>query len=78
MDLNKLHEWLNDERVEVFWQEKGSIEDHAKFIKAREEDEHTLAVIGSYVSINVEGEPLEPVQATYAEVRPPLPPSLPS
>jgi hypothetical protein len=47
--LDLMHGWLNDPRVDAFWQDAGSLEDHKKFIQGRLEDKHTLAVVGSYV-----------------------------
>jgi hypothetical protein len=48
--LTLLHRWLNDPRVDAFWQDAGSLEDHERFVKGRVEDRHTLAVVGSYVN----------------------------
>lgn len=39
-DLPTIHGWLNDERVDVFWQEKGTIEAHQKFLEERFNDPH--------------------------------------
>ncbi|SCZ99549.1 BZ3500_MvSof-1268-A1-R1_Chr3-1g06088 [Microbotryum saponariae] len=73
-DLDTLHvnfeAWLNDERVDVFWQEKGSFEQHRKFLADRTSDAHVLPVIGSYLPdttpeghVNTSKEP-----ATYSEI----------
>lgn len=35
-----MHGWLNDARVDVFWQEKGTLEQHEKFIQDRISDPH--------------------------------------
>ncbi|SCV74576.1 BQ2448_7605 [Microbotryum intermedium] len=69
-DLDTLHEWLNDERVDVFWQEKGTLEQHHKFLADRTVDAHVLPVIGSYLS---ETTPVEQAHvsnepATYSEI----------
>ncbi|KDE07161.1 hypothetical protein, variant 2 [Microbotryum lychnidis-dioicae p1A1 Lamole] len=69
-DLDTLHAWLNDERVDVFWQEKGNFEQHQKFLTDRTSDAHLLPVIGSYLpettpegQVNTSKEP-----ATYSEI----------
>ncbi|GAA5833640.1 hypothetical protein JCM11251_003191 [Rhodosporidiobolus azoricus] len=71
-DLPVLHEWLNDPRVDEFWQEKGSIEQHQKFIEKNTEDKHVIPVIGSYVELGDAGKGEEAVKkeekAVYAEV----------
>lgn len=67
--LDTLHEWLNDPRVDEFWEEKGSLEQHKKFIDERTADAHTISVIGSYIGANQDGEVngmLAP--ATYSEI----------
>lgn len=66
-DLPTLHGWLNDERVDQFWMEKGSLEQHRQFIEERTNDAHVLPVIGSYTSLVGDREaPEEP--AVYAEI----------
>lgn len=67
-DLSIMHTWLNDERVDVFWQEAGTLEVHEEFVRGRIEDKHTVAVIGSYVPISKEGDLKEAEPATYTEV----------
>ncbi|GAA6042400.1 hypothetical protein JCM8097_004498 [Rhodosporidiobolus ruineniae] len=71
-DLPTLHTWMNDPRVDQFWMEKGSLEDHQKFIEGRTADPHTLAVIGSYVELGDAGKGDEAIEkeepAVYAEV----------
>ncbi|KAK4051524.1 hypothetical protein OIV83_002664 [Microbotryomycetes sp. JL201] len=67
--LNVLHSWMNDARVDKFWEEKGTIEQHEKFIADRTADPHTLSVIGSYVTNS--GDKIstsEPQLATYSEI----------
>lgn len=49
-DLNTLHGWLNDDRVDRFWQEKGTWEAHESFLLERTADPHVIPVIGSYVT----------------------------
>lgn len=62
-----LHAWMNDPRVDKFWMEKGTLEQHQQFIEGRTKDEHVLPVIGSYSNLTEEGEtPDEP--AVYAEI----------
>ncbi|BGP20475.1 hypothetical protein JCM10213v2_008636 [Rhodosporidiobolus nylandii] len=66
-DLPTLHGWLNDPRVDQFWMEKGSMEQHQRFIEKNTEDPHVVPVIGSYVEL--EGEEVKKEeQAVYAEV----------
>ncbi|GAA6025316.1 hypothetical protein JCM10207_006242 [Rhodosporidiobolus poonsookiae] len=71
-DLPTVHSWLNDERVDVFWQEKGSLDAHKKFIEDRTNDPHVIPVIGSYVELADAGKGAEAMkeeeQAVYAEV----------
>ncbi|KAM0789845.1 hypothetical protein ACM66B_006692 [Microbotryomycetes sp. NB124-2] len=67
--LDTLHGWLNDARVDEFWEEKGTLEQHEKFIADRIADPHTLSVIGSYVPNS--GDKIstsEPQLATYSEI----------
>ncbi|BGP58390.1 hypothetical protein JCM8202v2_006059 [Rhodotorula sphaerocarpa] len=65
--LPTLHAWMNDPRVDKFWMEKGTLEQHQQFIEGRTKDEHVLPVIGSYSNLTEEGEtPDEP--AVYAEI----------
>lgn len=68
-DVPLLHSWLNDERVDEFWQEKGTIEQHEQFVAERTADPHVIPVIGSYVETTAEGEmKREPEPATYSEI----------
>ena len=67
-DLPTLHTWLNDERVDVFWQEKGTWEQHETFLAERTADAHVVPVIGSYVTASKEGVVEADEQATYSEV----------
>ena len=68
-DTPLLHKWLNDDRVDEFWQEKGSLEQHEKFVAERTADAHVIPVIGSYVQTTPEGEMArEPEPATYSEI----------
>lgn len=66
-DLNILHNWLNDPRVDEFWQEKGTCETHEKFLEERRIDPHVLPVIGSYV-LSKEGEITSSSKAMYSEI----------
>ncbi|KAJ8291455.1 putative lysine N-acyltransferase C17G9.06c [Rhodotorula toruloides] len=70
-DLPTLHNWMNDPRVDQFWMEKGSMEQHQQFIEKNTRDPHVIPVIGSYVELREENgqvrqQPEE--QAVYAEV----------
>lgn len=68
-NLDTLHNWLNDPRVDEFWEEKGSVEQHQKFIDERTADAHTIPVIGSYIGANTDGEMNGPrAPATYSEI----------
>ncbi|GAA5919416.1 hypothetical protein JCM6882_006014 [Rhodosporidiobolus microsporus] len=71
-DLPTLHGWLNDPRVDQFWMEKGSLEQHEKFIDERTADPHVVPVIGSYVELGDAGKGEDATakeeQAVYAEV----------
>lgn len=65
--LATLHGWMNDPRVDQFWMEKGSLEEHRKFIDERTKDPHSLSVIGSYVELEGDKEK-EAEPAVYAEI----------
>lgn len=47
-DVDLMHEWLNNPRIDKWFAEKGSREQHATFVKEQTEDPHSLAVIGSF------------------------------
>jgi len=51
-DLNILHTWLNDPRVDEFWKDSGDRDFHAKWLRERYEDKHVLPVLGSYRGTN--------------------------
>lgn len=62
---------MNDPRVDQFWMEKGSLEQHQQFIEKNTRDPHVIPVIGSYVELREENgqvrqQPEE--QAVYAEI----------
>ncbi|GAA93980.1 uncharacterized protein L969DRAFT_92920 [Mixia osmundae IAM 14324] len=48
--LDLMHGWLNDPRVDQYWQDKGTLEDHKKYLGAKIDDLHNVPVIGSYRS----------------------------
>lgn len=47
-DIDLLHGWLNDPRVDQFWQDAGTREHHVKWLEGRYEDSHKIPVLGSY------------------------------
>ncbi|KAI9621859.1 hypothetical protein KEM48_007530 [Puccinia striiformis f. sp. tritici PST-130] len=51
-DLDLLHKWLNDPRVDEFWKDAGTYEFHVKWLRQRYEDQHVLPVLGSYRGTN--------------------------
>ncbi|PLW14368.1 hypothetical protein PCASD_04682 [Puccinia coronata f. sp. avenae] len=51
-DLNLLHTWLNDPRVDEYWKDAGDREFHAKWLRERYEDKHVLPILGSYRGTN--------------------------
>jgi acetyl CoA:N6-hydroxylysine acetyl transferase len=68
-DIPLLHNWLNDDRVDEFWEERGTLEQHEKFVAERTADAHVVPVIGSCVDTTAEGEMArEPEPATYSEI----------
>jgi acetyl CoA:N6-hydroxylysine acetyl transferase len=80
-DLPTLHNWLNDPRVDQFWMEKGSLEQHQKFIEERSVDAHVIPIIGSYVELKgaEEAAVKKEEPAVYAEIYwVKVPPSFPS
>lgn len=44
-DLDVFHEWHNQERVNFFWELKGSKDDHINYINKVTEDNHTIPLI---------------------------------
>lgn len=66
-DLSILHSWLNDDRVDQFWMEKGAWEAHEKFLEDKKQDPHVLPVIGSYV-VAKGGVVENSAPATYSEI----------
>ncbi|MBW0534036.1 hypothetical protein O181_073751 [Austropuccinia psidii MF-1] len=47
-DIELLHSWLNDPRVDEFWADSGTKEFHVQWLKDRYEDHHVLPILGSY------------------------------
>lgn len=79
--VNLLHKWLNDPRIaEQFWEQKGTWEEHEKFVVERIKDRHVLGLVGSYLEVRKEeaehgGEDVRPAEgdpgereANYSEV----------
>ncbi|MFJ4430170.1 GNAT family N-acetyltransferase [Pseudomonas sp. NPDC089395] len=47
-DLARFNRWQNNPRVEKFWKEGGSLEQHREYLAKLEADPHTLTLIGSF------------------------------
>ncbi|MFZ3280406.1 MULTISPECIES: GNAT family N-acetyltransferase [unclassified Pseudomonas] len=47
-DLALFHRWQNDPRVNAFWNEAGSIEQHREYLRRQAEDPHIYSLIGSF------------------------------
>lgn len=47
-DLDLFHGWMNDPRVDAFFEEAGSRDTHAGYLEARLADPHMLPLIGSF------------------------------
>lgn len=47
-DLERFNRWQNNPRVEKFWQEAGSLEQHREYLTKLEADPHTLTLIGCF------------------------------
>jgi acetyl CoA:N6-hydroxylysine acetyl transferase len=47
-DLPLLHGWLNDPRVDVFWNEAGDLEKHRNYLSGILADPHMLPLIGCF------------------------------
>ncbi|UTL92857.1 GNAT family N-acetyltransferase [Pseudomonas fluorescens] len=47
-DLERFNRWQNNPRVEQFWQEAGSLEQHREYLAKLEADPHTLTLIGCF------------------------------
>lgn len=47
-DLDLFHGWMNDPRVDAFFEEAGSRETHARYLQGRLDDPHMLPLIGSF------------------------------
>lgn len=47
-DLHLLHRWMNDPRVDAFWNEAGDLEKHRKYLSAILADPHMLPLIGCF------------------------------
>ena len=47
-DLHLLHRWMNDPRVDAFWNEAGDLEKHRKYLSGILADPHMLPLIGCF------------------------------
>jgi acetyl CoA:N6-hydroxylysine acetyl transferase len=47
-DLDLLHRWMNDPRVDAFWNEAGDLEKHRKYLSTILADPHMLPLIGCF------------------------------
>lgn len=47
-DLERFNRWQNNPRVEQFWQEGGSLEQHREYLDKLAADPHTLTLIGCF------------------------------
>lgn len=47
-DIDLLHTWLNDPRVDQFWKDAGTRDEHVNFLKVRYDAPHIIPVLGSY------------------------------
>ncbi|MEK1889885.1 MAG: GNAT family N-acetyltransferase [Phyllobacterium sp.] len=47
-DLEYFHRWMNDEQVNVIWEDGGDREKHRSILRERLADPHTLALIGCF------------------------------
>src|SRR5262245_29310751 len=47
-DLQLLHRWMNDPRVDAFWNEAGDLEKHRRYLSGILADPHMLPLIGCF------------------------------
>jgi acetyl CoA:N6-hydroxylysine acetyl transferase len=47
-DLHLLHRWMNDPRVDAFWNEAGDLEKHRRYLSGILADPHMLPLIGCF------------------------------
>ncbi|KRR27573.1 siderophore biosynthesis protein [Bradyrhizobium retamae] len=47
-DLHLLHRWMNDPRVDAFWNEAGDLEKHRRYLSSILADPHMLPLIGCF------------------------------
>ncbi len=47
-DLHLLHRWMNDPRVDAFWNEAGDLEKHRRYLSGILSDPHMLPLIGCF------------------------------
>lgn len=47
-DVDLLHDWLNDPRVDEYWKDAGDRRFHDNWLQQRYQDAHVLPVLGSY------------------------------
>ena len=47
-DIDHFHRWMNDDEVNLIWEDGGSREKHLEILSERRADPHMLALIGSF------------------------------
>ncbi|KAJ3338001.1 hypothetical protein HDU91_001333, partial [Kappamyces sp. JEL0680] len=63
LHLSHFHDWMNNERVNEFWKEAGTIEQHQRYLEAQLDSKHSLPLIASY-----DGEPFAYFEMYYADL----------
>lgn len=61
-DIEAFHNWHNSERVNAFWGNKGTVDDHIQYLTDLENDNHIMPVIGSF-----DGEPFAYFELYWAK-----------
>jgi acetyl CoA:N6-hydroxylysine acetyl transferase len=60
--LPYLHQWMNNPRVDYFWEESGDLEKHNKYLRTIINDKHTQPLIGCF-----DGQPFAYFEAYWAK-----------